>query len=320
MCGEPCAICITCASDERKADVVDLVMGTTLGEIEVGYSLDTLLLTLSCGHTFTVETLDGTCEMSSFYTQTADGRWSGINDRSGEPGFMKAPACPTCRSPITIPRYGRAFKRSILDTAELNVASDMSRSLSRLQNGLLTFNAEDMPSEEGIKNAFRSYTLTDDVKGRILNGQVAQLHRSNRGKIAARFFALDRKNVFMIPKKIGDVWRSKTGALLKDYEGCISTAQQRPAHITAYENGLSKLYQLELEAFAKSENGGPQYPEENAMRIARLKVGRPPPRADKRFWYDILLSLIMARIDESSNQCRGPLALRKDSIQAGGIC
>lgn len=302
MCGEPCAICIICASDERKADVVDLVMGTTLGGIEPGDALDTLIITLSCGHTFTAETLDGTCEINDLYSKTADGLWFNVQDQYRDPGFKKAPVCPTCRAPITTPRYGRAFKRSALDVAERNVASDMSQSLSALQSGISTFNldTEHTPSVEAIKNAMKSHTFPNNTKARILAEQTKQLHASNRGKISAGVFALrgsKDKNAFMIPKAIVDIWRSRIGALLKAYEGCIAIAQQRPAHLTAYQNGLSTLYRMELESFAKGDNNsGPRTPEENAMRIARLKVGRPPPRADKRFWYVIQSFLVIEKV------------------------
>ncbi|KIJ49701.1 hypothetical protein M422DRAFT_66154 [Sphaerobolus stellatus SS14] len=308
LCGEPCAICTICAPDNRKADVVDLVMGITLGELEPGNTLDTLIFTLSCSHTFTVETLDGTCEIESIYKHR-DGVWSGALDHSSTPGFKKAPMCPTCRSPITIPRYGRAFKRSALDTAELNIASDMSQSLAQIQQTLQRFreNSGNSPNVDDIKRRVKLFSLTEEDKTRILVAQRTELKNASRDKIlvSARVFALvGKKSVHRIPAGIAEIWKSNMAPLIRIYRRAAETAMQRPAHIRAYQNALSTLYQLELETFAKLSTGGPRNPEENAMRIARLKVGRPPPRADKRFcveaiWLSVKIRFKLADFGET---------------------
>ena len=66
-----------------------------------------------CRHVFTVETLDGHCSMSDYYEQGTDGEWKAL--KLPAPGYKKPPTCPTCRTAIRTPRYGRIYKRADLD-------------------------------------------------------------------------------------------------------------------------------------------------------------------------------------------------------------
>jgi hypothetical protein len=124
----------------RQRRVVDVVMYRKLGEIDLEQeTLDEILITLpGCQHVFTVETLDGICDMTAFYRRDDADRWVGFADPPT--GFRKPPTCPTCRTAITSPRYGRIFKRADLDILENNVASQMSNSLEDVRKliGLLS--------------------------------------------------------------------------------------------------------------------------------------------------------------------------------------
>ncbi|KAG8902314.1 hypothetical protein FRC00_012827 [Tulasnella sp. 408] len=60
--------CPACAPDNVKSQVVDFIMQTSLSDVDLeGHGLDSKLITLKCGHVFTVETLDGICELDSCY-------------------------------------------------------------------------------------------------------------------------------------------------------------------------------------------------------------------------------------------------------------
>ena len=140
VCGEDCIIqvCPVCLDEGAKDSVVvDLIMGSTLAMVKPeNGTLDELLITLpSCRHVFTVETLDGICALHEYYSRDdAAGAWKGLKAPPSE--FLKPPACPTCRSAITAPRYGRVFKSADLDILENNVASHMSQSLVHVQSDL----------------------------------------------------------------------------------------------------------------------------------------------------------------------------------------
>ena len=108
VCGEDCyiQICPSCADANTKSKVVDFIMGRTMEDIDINQNtLDEILITLPiCSHSFTVETLDGHCDMTQFYRGGAEERWIGF--QNPPTGFLKPPTCPMCRSAITSPRYG----------------------------------------------------------------------------------------------------------------------------------------------------------------------------------------------------------------------
>ncbi len=88
------------------------------------------LIKLACGHIYTVETLDGHCNMSDYYEQDPMGVFTAT--KAPPVNFQNPPSCPTCRGPITALRYGRVTKRANLDILEQNVASTMSSALENV--------------------------------------------------------------------------------------------------------------------------------------------------------------------------------------------
>jgi hypothetical protein len=116
LCGEPCPApnyCAECCAApptqltlKTRDSVVDLVMHTTLAELDVSEAGNELLV-LRCGHAFTRETLDGVCRIAHFYTG------------AGEPVLVAAlaaivnatpPRCPTCKVPVSgVRRYTRVM-------------------------------------------------------------------------------------------------------------------------------------------------------------------------------------------------------------------
>ncbi|KAI0294248.1 hypothetical protein B0F90DRAFT_1295516 [Multifurca ochricompacta] len=143
VCGEPCEkqICIVCLPDESKVDIVDFIMQRTLAEIDLtSDDSSERVIRLECGHIFTVETLDGHCNMSEYYEVDLMGVFK---DTKAPPvDFQTPPACPTCRGPISALRYGRVTKRANLDILEQNVASTMSSALEQVSPAIEEFSAK----------------------------------------------------------------------------------------------------------------------------------------------------------------------------------
>ncbi|KAI0316338.1 AAA domain-containing protein [Amylostereum chailletii] len=127
VCGEPCPqqACPVCLPADRQADVIDLILGKTLAEFDPSTGdIRERLITLQCGHLFTVETLDDHCGMSAHYEIGPKGEF--LDVKAPPITHRMPPCCPTCQGPITALRYGRVIKRANLDILEQNAASTIS--------------------------------------------------------------------------------------------------------------------------------------------------------------------------------------------------
>jgi hypothetical protein len=135
ICGEVCPdskFCpLCCAPDILERDV-DFVMFTKYGEIEID---EDPLIFLSCGHFFTVSTLDGIMELTQHYvTDPHTGKILGPKSsqrvvRSGS----ASGGCPVCRKPLTdIDRYNRIIKKAFLDEATRRFVAQASSRFAEL--------------------------------------------------------------------------------------------------------------------------------------------------------------------------------------------
>ena len=250
--------------------------------------IDEMIITIpACRHVFTVETLDGLTGMKDFSRDEQDAKWKGLLLPLG---FTKPPTCPTCRSPITCPRYGRIVKRADLDILERNVAVHMSQSLDKRQQAL-----QDI--KEGTLKALLSaeaakITIPDPKHPPKLLAKLAKQKNSRRKvlevgnlKIPASERDIQASNTtlhFMEPNVLS-VWGKATHQLLAVYKDIIKIAGCRYAHTQAWEASLSLLYQREIEVGLENPATLPRNPEEHAMRMARIHIGQPRPLADRRF-------------------------------------
>ena len=286
VCGEDCSIqiCPNCASQQARETVVDVIMSRTLEDINLEQEgLDETLITLpNCRHTFTVETLDGICDMNEFYERNeAHGGWLGFRDPPV--GFRKPPTCPSCRAAITSPRYGRIYKRADLDILENNVASQMSHALENVHH------LNESMDKSKIEAILSHAAATIKSEG----GHIAE--RTLKCQRKARLVLLGEKRELPLPpdalKPINhgiapiaaETWQKATHQLLAAYVQARQVAETRSAHVNAWESAFSCLYHAEVDSSLQDPARAPRKPTEHAMRMARMKVGQPPPYADKRF-------------------------------------
>ncbi|OAX35179.1 hypothetical protein K503DRAFT_868436 [Rhizopogon vinicolor AM-OR11-026] len=287
VCGEDCQVqlCPQCASDDKKNHVVDFIMQRTLSEVtpELG-TLDEMTITIpSCKHTFTIETLDGHCGMSDFYRQReSDGQWLGMLSPIG---FRKPPACPTCRSPITAPRYGRIFKRADLDILEQNVAARMSRALDWVQTAILRISEDEMKAQV-IRSAATIKirpSKARDLTEKQVNARSEALKIQQEVPIAECVLNPANIDLHAIDSAVTEAWRTMAYSLFNAYKEAVAVADTRSAHMQAWESAFSFLYQHELRALMDNPTHMPSQPRENAMRLAKLQFGQSPPVVDRRF-------------------------------------
>lgn len=303
VCGEPCdvQICHNCAPEEKLAQVADLILQRPLSDIDPDMStLDELLITIpSCGHTFTVETLDGHCGMTEFYKQAQNEQWSGLEVPAG---FTRPPTCPTCRSVIRTPRYGRVYKRADLDILERNVAAQMSRRLGETQNLVDAFTLAE--KKASLARTSLSFVLNQKDKStspKLLDAQKrtrdAILKSGSGVPVPQTYISPANTKLHSISSDVLGIWRKAMHELLQAYKEAQDVAETRSAHAEAWEAAVSQLFQCELESI-KGKAAISDRPDVHAMRLAKLQVGQPRPLADRRFhveafWLTIHIRLTM---------------------------
>ncbi|KAF5380595.1 hypothetical protein D9615_004618 [Tricholomella constricta] len=298
-------ICPRCASPELKAKDVDMILGRTLGEIAADEdTLDELLITLpKCGHVFTVETLDGICGMSDYYTQCeADGTWRDLKapvtqTETGE--RKKPPVCPTCRSAVTSPRYGRVYKSADLDILERNVISRMSGQLDAfrgMMNRISKAKIESALVTQAPTIVLESVSAAGSVHKICGRGRKSLL--SNKTEIPVPADALNPGNeaLFIVSPPVAVTWNKAVKPLIQLYERALKVAGMRSAHVKAWEAAWSCLCEQEMERALGDPARAPRNPNQYAMQMARMKVGQPQPRADKRFLVEAFWTTIQIRL------------------------
>ena len=275
-------------------------MQRTLADLDVqSDSLDELIITLpNCRHVFTVETLDGVCELIEYYRRHTTGeKWVGLE--APPPGFKQPPACPTCRAAITAPRYGRVFKRADLDILENNVAFHMSKSLGAVRAKL-----DSIPKSQ--LNTAISDLASNIVAAplKMSTKELKSLQRSQTGLLQAKrvipftLQCIDPLNFKFhgLPSDEAKAWKKAVLPLFHAYKDTAAVSETRSAHSHAWEASFAHLYQKEMDDIVANPNTAPRNPHEYAMRAARLRVGQPPPRADKRFLVESFWTTINIRL------------------------
>lgn len=236
--------------------------------------------------------------MSEYYERDGvDGEWLGL--KAPPIGFRKPPTCPTCRSAITSPRYGRVFKRADLDILENNVAFHMSQALQEVIGKVSSVPLKEICTR--LRNSANEPSLQPNrVKEKIINKRQKQqkvLLKENR-LVPINSKTLDPSNTTLhgvAPIEV-KTWRQAVLPLLNAYRGAENVTNIRSSHQHAWEASFSYLYRKEMEDISNDPDHAPLNPHEHATQLARLRVGQPPPRADKRFYVEAFWATISIRL------------------------
>ncbi|KAH7335672.1 hypothetical protein B0J17DRAFT_667287 [Rhizoctonia solani] len=307
VCGEPCALqtCRYCANDNTLDSIVDLVMHTSLRDLEDDGSLDSMTITLPCRHVFTVETLDGITHLADFYEKEAGGKWVKAITPGNTGEIRTRPVCPSCRGNIDSLRYGRVCKNSNLAILQHNIASSLSRRLAGTEGKL---GAIRVALEKSVLDAVKackpggseqpiSVEARRDMEDKCDITVAREIDRPTPVEVIENIAGFHA-----FPESYGKTWQSGIKAALDSYRAARQIACERDPAVQAYEASLSQLYREQLGRVGVDFSlGTRQDVEQHALQLARSQIGQLPPRASLRFvveafWItiDILMHLGIA--------------------------
>jgi len=283
-------------SDDATATIVDFILQRPISDIDTtSDDVSEKLITLECGHTFTVETLDGHCSMSEYYEiDPMTGRY--IAMKAPPVKFQMPPACPTCRGPITSPRYGRVTKRANLDILEQNVASDMSKRLERHAPSLEAIAAGLEASETAARDIANGGDFaSDDDFAEICEKRKVSFGKPDKPLPVNMLRELRACHGFS--KKEEDGWTKIVKEINLVYDAIVKVSSARSAHMQAYEAAIATLFKLEMEAVAldPSKAAG-KTQQEAAFDAVNAKIGQPPHKADRKYHVEAFLLSIELRL------------------------
>ncbi|KAF8696564.1 P-loop containing nucleoside triphosphate hydrolase protein, partial [Rhizoctonia solani] len=319
VCGEPCVnqVCRVCAPDSQLDAVVDMILQLTLRDLDDSDSLDNTTITLRCGHTFTVETLDGITHIGDFYIKDPDGKWIQAITPETHGENRVRPVCPTCRGDIDALRYGRVCKSSNLAILQHNISSKLSKLLRVAQGTLaealvgiepaITLAAEGCIPFESPSPA-KSTKATEALE--ILLRKQPELPTPSK-----TLEALDEYHG--LTPAYTKLWKGVVKKLLQAYRQAQQVTTHRDSSIQTYEASLATLFEEEMEYLASNPARAPRNIEQRALQLARMRIGQPPPRASLRFtieafWVTIRILISLA---ETANQASKTIRNRDSSIQ-----
>lgn len=290
--------------DEGANDlIVDLISQRTISDIDTtSDDVRERLIALGCGHIFTVETLDRHCSMSEYYEVDPEtGRYLGM--KAPPIQYQKPPVCPTCKDPITSPRYGRVTKRANLDILEQNVASDMSSRLEKSRSSLGAI-AADFKSWEtaGIGDRGGDFASEDDFvriceKRKDLFGPPDEPLPPTMLREVKKFHGLAGREA--------QQWIEVTKEALRTYRALTLITSTQPAHAKAYEAAVMKAI---AEEPSKADG---ETLHEATCAAANNRTGQSPYGTDRKyrieaFLLTIELRLMLARIASARASASSP--------------
>ncbi|KAH9032058.1 AAA domain-containing protein [Lactarius pseudohatsudake] len=244
-CDKACEWRLECGHRCPSIDIVDFIMQRRLDEIDLSSDdISERLIKLECGHIFTVETLDGHCNMSDYY------------DHKAPPvNFQTPPSCPACRGPITALRYGR------------NVASTMSSAIEEVGPEIEGFSRK-LDSVKGEAKSIAFNPPSEDA------GDFDILSARRRTRFGPEFEPLPHEefsqasmtSVHGLSVEEGRTWNKVVRDLLKLYRKVAHVARTRGPHVQPSDPERAS-----------------DTPEPVAMIEVNKKIGQPPHKADTRF-------------------------------------
>ncbi|GAA6005511.1 hypothetical protein JCM11491_003667 [Sporobolomyces phaffii] len=266
-CGHACprlchALDPECATPDRRGNVVDFILMTTLGDFDEA-DPDPLskLITVDCGHSLSIETLDGLFEIDLFYVKDEEGKIVGLAHPETSD---KVPArCPSCKTAITsnvVKRYGRSLKHR-----EATVQAFV----------------ESVPKTKILESA-RNFKVTSF--GKVLvpvnvakENQRRFLKKCDYPLIPSGLY--HDKNFTGLPSTLHNFWTSKTRQVISGLYRLGQAGSRQSPQSKAYQAAITQLYFEEKDRLLAS-NEPVRDLDRSALEYAHRSAGMAPPTVD----------------------------------------
>ncbi|KAG8980424.1 hypothetical protein FRC05_006056 [Tulasnella sp. 425] len=268
VCGEPCEIqtCPTCAPDDVKSQVVDFLTQSSLSDVDIGgCGLDSKLITLECGHVFTVETLDAICNLASYYKK-AGKRW--LQLATPPQGLQKHP----------------------LYLSEQNVANKCRSALRHVNDYVSAFNDGD-PAVKSVKRELRhlpydAFTVPDGfAASSTASVDFEIIPKGEPVPVVSARFGSQIKDRHQLPEALAVAWNNAVSGILQAYDQACAVASTNSAHVRAWEAAVATLHhRYTVEPPLLEELSSPFTFDEAVLERAKKDCGASStPKADQRF-------------------------------------
>ncbi|KAH7090017.1 AAA domain-containing protein [Paraphoma chrysanthemicola] len=171
VCGEECPeikYCQRHASDQVKGMQADLLMFKPYKDIDL--DTDPCIFT-SCGHVFTIDSLDGTMGMQDHYqVDPLTGRYTGLKTSAAPFSNNDSKPCPECRGSLrNLARYGRIVRRAMLDESAKKLTTWSNRRHEDLATRLANFEGELMGSADLPRKVNQIIILVGSIESQMMN-------------------------------------------------------------------------------------------------------------------------------------------------------
>ncbi|RGB42061.1 AAA domain-containing protein [Rhizophagus diaphanus] len=248
VCGEICPPCADakCAPKEVKNQVSDRINKTTFSKVD--WNKERMIF-LSCGHIYTMKSMDEHMGMKDYYEGSIDGGWTSVKLL---PTSTSVKACPECQTPIKdIKRYGRIIKKCTLDIQNRKFITKYDDELRKITKRINTIFNEMNKSRNKLKNELPNNLILKPKEIVLKEHNVAYKGLS---EITPYYYFESIALYHGFDDNSQQVWLSHVGKLLKYYEELINIIRstKKPPHKKAFEaslniNGGSKAFLSRLD-------------------------------------------------------------------------
>ncbi|RGB25652.1 hypothetical protein C1646_771434 [Rhizophagus diaphanus] len=290
ICGETCPsedFCVNCASEKVKDQVPDVIMSTKFSEIDWN---EERMIVLSCGHVYTMETMDMLVKMEEYYEGSTGGGWTSIKALpTSSKNIIK---CPTCRAPVkNIRRYGRIINKYTLDVQNIKFLKKYSDEHNEITKQVIIH-------EEEMRNG--RIQLINDLYGSMLK-EVATFENHNTvNKESSEvtpydyFENIERYHGFS--KAIKKIWVNHVKILLSCYQKLTTIIHNtKMSPYKKVEAAVSSLYQAKssgLSSLASTSLDSAISETQLTFQETFSQMGISIPQIDQKIYLDVFFEII----------------------------